>query len=132
MKGGLNVILSFADDAKGKTGNAYYSALFAGWERGEHPILDKGEGRKLSNLTKWFGEKAGEGEEKLEHSSSAKRLTRGLGKTAEHVYLGKGLGVGKVGGKQTSVSPLLLFASLLVPLLVFPVLCPEKRTEWVG
>ena len=99
MKGGLNVILSFADDAKGKTGNAYYSALFAGWERGEHPILDKGEGRKLSNLTKWFGEKAGEGEEKLEHSSSANRLTGGLGKTAEHVYLGKGLGVGKVGGE---------------------------------
>ena len=30
----------------------------------QHPILDKGEGRKLSNLTKWFGEKAGEGEEK--------------------------------------------------------------------
>ena len=55
MEGGLNVILSFADDAKGKTGNAYYSALFAGWERGEHPLLDKGEGMKVSNLTKWLG-----------------------------------------------------------------------------
>ena len=29
------------------------------------PVLDKGEGRKLSNLTKWIGEKAGEGEEKM-------------------------------------------------------------------
>ena len=76
-----------------------------------------------------MGRKQERGKKKLEHSSSAKRLTGGLGKTAEHVYLGKGLGVGKVGGTQTSVSSLLLFASLLVPLLVFPVLCPEKNDE---
>ena len=43
------------------------------------------------------------------------------------MYLGKGLGVGKVGGKQTLVSPLLLFAPLMVPLLVFSALCSKKK-----
>ena len=99
MKEGLNAILSFADESKGKTGSAYYRGIFRGG-REESLILGKEEGRKLSNMTKRFGEKAGEGDEKLEHSSSAKRLTGGLGKTAQHVYLGKGLGVGKVGGSR--------------------------------
>ena len=66
------------------------TVVFSGFGREESQIVGKEEGRKLSNLTKRFGKKAGEGEEKLEHSSSAKRLRGGGGENSRARVFGSG------------------------------------------